>query len=195
MSAPGRTPVLRRILREHRRTVVPLLGLLVIDVLAYGLLVYPLSSRVSNVTERTTTSEAALAAARREYAQASGTLNGKSRAATELATFYQDVLPSDLAEARRQTFLSLNQLARDAHLRYVRGTNATEQARGSTLARLKIEMDLSGTYADIRSFIHRVETSSAFVVIDNVELAQASDSENVLTLKLELSTYYRAGAQ
>ncbi|HVZ20345.1 MAG TPA: type 4a pilus biogenesis protein PilO [Vicinamibacterales bacterium] len=193
MSAPE--TLLRRILREHRRTIAPLLAVLVIDVLAYGLLVYPLSSRVSNVTERTATSERALAAARRDYAQASGTLNGKSRAATELTTFYRDVLPADLTAARRQTFLSLNQLARDAHLHYVRGTNDTEQARGSTLARLKIEMELSGTYADIRAFIHRVETAPAFVVIDNVELAQASDSENVLTLKLELSTYYRAEAQ
>lgn len=193
MSAPE--TLLRRIVREHRRTIAPLLAVLVVDVLAYAVLVYPLSSRVSNVTERTTTSEQALAAARRDYAQASGTLNGKSRAATELTTFYRDVLPADLTAARRQTFLSLNQLARDAHLRYVRGTNDTEQARGSTLARLKIEMELSGTYADIRAFIHRVETSPAFVVIDNVELAQASDSENVLTLKLELSTYYRAEAQ
>lgn len=194
MNAPGGT-LFRRILKEHRRIIVPLLALLVVDVLAYVLLVYPLAQRVANVTDRTRAAEQALAAARRDYAQASGTLTGKSRASTELATFYKDVLPANLSEARQQTHLRLAQLARDAHLRYVRETTDLEQPRGSNLTRLKIQLELSGTYADIRSFVHALETSPEFVVIDNLELTQEPDSENILTVKVELSTYYRAAAQ
>lgn len=194
MNAPGGT-LFRRILKEHRRIIVPLLALLVVDVLAYVLLVYPLAQQVANVTDRTRAAEQALAAARRDYAQASGTLTGKSRASTELATFYKDVLPANLSEARQQTHLRLAQLARDAHLRYVRETTDLEQPRGSNLTRLKIQLELSGTYADIRSFVHALETSPEFVVIDNLELTQEPDSENILTVKVELSTYYRAAAQ
>lgn len=195
MIASNGMTLFRRIVQEHRRVIIPLVGLLVVDVLAYLLVVYPLSQRVANVTERTATAEQALAAARRDHAQASGTLTGKSRASTELATFYKDVLPGNLSEARQQTHLHLAQLARDAHLRYVRETTDIEQPRGSTLTRLKILLELSGTYADIRSFVHALETSPEFVVIDNLELTQEPNSENVLTVKVELSTYYRAAAQ
>jgi Tfp pilus assembly protein PilO len=195
MSAPGGSALLRRIVHEHRRAILPLVVLLAIDVLAYGLLVYPLSRRVANVTNRTAAAERALNAARRDAAQASGTLVGKSRAANELATFYNEVLPADLAAARQQTYLKLAQLARNSHLNYERGTNEPAPQRDSTLTRLKIEMELSGTYADIRSFIHDLETSPDFMVIDNVELAEASQGENGLTVRLELSTYYRTAAR
>lgn len=195
MSAQDSMTLYRRIMQEHRRTLIPLVALLVVDVLAYLLLVYPLAQRVANVTERTASAERALAAARRDYAQASGTLTGKSRAATELATFYKDVLPANLSEARQQTHLRLAQLARDAHLRYVRETTDIEQPRGRTLTRLRIQLELSGTYADIRSFVHALETSPEFVVIDNLELTQEPNSENVLTVKVELSTYYLAATQ
>ena len=185
------TALTRRILDEHRRSIIPLVLLLVVNALAYALLVYPLSQRVANVTQRTAAAEQALTAARRDYAQASGTLTGKSRAATELATFYSSVLPANQDEARRQTHLRLAQLAREAHLRYGHVTNEIEPLRGSSLTRLKIQMELSGTYADMRAFVHELETSPEFVVIDNVELASEPQAANTLTVKLALSTYYR----
>ena len=191
----GGASLFRRIVDEHRRSIVPLMLLLVIDILAYVLLVYPLSQRVANVTERTAAAEQALAAARRDHAQASGTLTGKSRASTELATFYTKVLPADQDDARRKTHLRLAQLARDAHLHYGRVSTNLELPRNSSLTRMRISMELSGTYADIRSFIHEVETSPEFVVIDNVELAEATQGENILTVKLDLSTYFRTGGQ
>jgi Tfp pilus assembly protein PilO len=187
----GSASLARRILEEYRRSIVPLVLLLAINVLAYALLVYPLSQRVANVTERTAAAEQALAAARRDHAQATGTLTGKSRASTELATFYRKVLPSDQDDARRQTHLRLAELARDAHLRYGRVATDLDQPRDSSLTRMKISMELSGTYADVRSFIHQVETAPEFVVIDNVELTEAPQGDNILTVKLELSTYFR----
>ncbi len=66
-----------------------------------------------------------------------------------------------------------------------------------TLVQLKIDMDLSGSYGDIRAFIHQLETSPEFVVIDNIELGQGSDAVP-LAVTVHLSTYYRdttAGAQ
>jgi Tfp pilus assembly protein PilO len=52
---------------------------------------------------------------------------------------------------------------------------------------------LSGTYADMRAFIHQLETAPEFVVIDNVELTEGAEG-GVLGLTLELSTYYRNAA-
>lgn len=181
--------LVRRVLREHRRTVIPLAVMLGINLVLYGAFVYPLSQRVANIQQRDLNAENQLRAAEREHAQASGTLTGKDRAATELATFYQDVLPADLAGARRLTHLRLAQLARESNLDFLRATFEPVLEKGRTLTRLKIEMALSGSYSDMRDFIHELEIAPEFVVIDNVELGQGT--EGPLNVTLRLSTYYR----
>jgi Tfp pilus assembly protein PilO len=186
-------PLVRRVLHEHRRTVVPLLVALVINLLAYAFIVYPLSQQVADVAGRDVRAAQALQAARQEHAQAAGTLTGKDQAATELATFYRSVLPSDVSSARRLVYLRLHQLAREAGLRYSRMSNEIKEERTSTLTRLMTEMELAGSYASMRSFIHQLETAPEFVVIDNVELTE-DDQGGELKVKLELSTYFRTAA-
>jgi len=182
--------LVQRVVREHRRAIVPLAIALGINVVVYGAVVYPLSQRVANIEQRDRTAEEQLAAAQRDHAQAAGTLTGKDRAAAELATFYKDVLPSDLAGARRLTHLRLAQLAKESNLKFIRATFAPVLERNRTLTQLKIEMVLSGSYADMRAFIHQLETSPEFVVIDNIELGQGADG-GPLGVTLHLSTYYR----
>jgi Tfp pilus assembly protein PilO len=184
------TALVRRVLKEHRRLVVPLLIGLAANVIAYIVVVYPLSRRVATIAERDQAAEQALAEARREYGQASGTLTGKAKATTELTTFYNDVLPHDLSGARRLTYLRLAQLARESDLRLESGTYEPLAARDSTLTRLRIELALSGTYSNMRAFIHQLEIAPEFVVIDNVELSEGADG-GTLGVMLELSTYYR----
>ena len=105
-----RETLTQRVLREHRRVVMPLAIALGVNVVVYVAAVYPLSQRVANIEQRDRAAEAQLLAAGRDHAQATGTLTGKDRAAAELATFYKDVLPKDLAGARRLTQLRLAQL-------------------------------------------------------------------------------------
>ena len=187
-------PLVRRVVQEHRRVVMPLLAALVINVLLYAFVVYPLSDRVANVAQREQTAEAELQAARREHAQASGALTGKAQASAELATFYGDVLPQGLTGARRLTYLRLAQLARDSNLRLESSRAADTLERGSTLSQLAIQMQLWGSWDDIRSFLYQLETAPEFVVIDNVELAEGGEGGE-LALNLNLSTYYRDGSQ
>jgi Tfp pilus assembly protein PilO len=183
----------QRIVREHRRIVVPLAIALGVNVVVYLAAVYPLSQRVANIQQRDRTAEEQLLAARRDHAQATGTLTGKDRAAAELATFYKDVLPQDLAGARRLTQLRLAQLARESNLKFVRATFEPVNESKRTLTQLRIEMVLSGTYADVRAFIHHLETAPEFVVVDNIELGQGAEG-GALSVTLHLSTYYRETA-
>jgi Tfp pilus assembly protein PilO len=188
-------PLVRRAVAERRRLVTGLGIALVVNLLVYALVVYPLSQRVANVEQRELAAEQALAAARVEHASASGTLTGKSRASAELATFYSDVLPQSLSGARRLTYLRLAQLARESNLTYERATYAPVAETGSTLTRLQIQLVLSGTYANMRDFIYQLETASEFVVIDNVQLAEGADGSGSLVVTLDVSTYFRrAGA-
>src|SRR3954470_9889553 len=147
-----RVPLLRRVITEHRRTVITLAAVFVANILAYVFLVMPLSRQVADVAGRDERAARALLNARREHDQAAGTLTGKDRASTELTTFYKDVLPSDVSDARRLVYLRLHQLAREAGLKYVRGSNDTVAERSSTLTRLKTEMELAGSYASMRTF-------------------------------------------
>jgi Tfp pilus assembly protein PilO len=185
--------LVRRAMSEHRRVVLPLVIALGINVVLFAAGVYPLSQRVANIEQRDRTAEEQLLAAQRDHAQAAGTLSGKDRAATELASFYKDVLPSNLAGARRLTHLRLAQLARESNLKFLRASFEPVAERNRTLTRLKIEMVLSGTYADMRAFIHQLETSPEFVVIDNVELGEGAEG-GPLSVTLHLSTYYRGTA-
>ena len=186
-------PLARRVLAEHRRLVVPLAIALVVNVCVYALLVYPLSERVANVEQRNAAAEQSLAAAKGDFGQANGTLTGKDRASTELTSFYKDVLPPDLSGARRMTQLRLKQIARESGLRFERDAYKPVVQRDSALTKLEISMVLAGSYANMRTFIHELETSPEFVVIDNVALAEGADGGS-LVVTLELSTFYRAGA-
>jgi Tfp pilus assembly protein PilO len=183
--------IVQRVVAEHRRVVYALAALVAINILVFAFLVYPLQSDVANVEQRTRSAEAALAAAQAEFARADGALTGKDRALKELDAFYRSVLAKDLTGARRLTFARLAQIAAKSSLDFERRRYEPVVERGSNLTRLKVNMELSGNYADIRDFIHEIESSPEFVVIDDVGLAEAAQSDSVLRLTLQLSTYFR----
>ena len=182
----------RRVVAEHRRVIVPLVAILVVNVLVYAAGVYPLAQRVANIEQRDRAAEQALAQARREHDAARGALTGKERASVELASFYKDVLPADLAGARRLTYLRLAQLAREAGLKLKTSSMDPREQRTSTLERLEISIDLEGSYDGMRAFIYQLDTAPEFVVIDDVSLSDQSGDQSALQLSIQLSTYYRA---
>ena len=139
-----------------------------------------------------------LGSAQREFTAATTTLRDKSRAEADLKTFYADVLPADMAGARRSTYVHLAQLARDAELLYQRRQEEPREPRASEqngpvsrLTRFDITMVLKGHYESVRQFIRDVEASDRFIVIDNVGLTEGAEAGQPLVLTVELSTYYR----
>lgn len=184
--------VIQRVIAEHRRVVYALIAGVVINFLVFAFFVYPLQRDVANVEQRTRAAEEALAAAQADYARANGTLTGKDRALKELDTFYGSVLAQDLTGARRLTFARLAQLAAKSRLDFERRKYEPVVERGSNLTRLKVTMDLAGSYADIRDFIHEIESSPEFVVIDDVGLMEEGvQNGDSVRLTLQLSTYFR----
>ena len=191
MSEPHQS-VIQRVIAEHRRVVYALIAGVVINFLVFAFFVYPLQRDVANVEQRTRAAEEALAAAQADYARANGTLTGKDRALKELDTFYSSVLARDLTGARRLTFARLAQLAAKSRLDFERRKYEPVVERGSNLTRLKVTMDLAGSYADIRDFVHEIESSPEFVVIDDVGLMQEGvQNGDSVRLTLQLSTYFR----
>ncbi|HNV04394.1 MAG TPA: GspMb/PilO family protein [Vicinamibacterales bacterium] len=192
---------LLRVLRDRRAAVLPLAVALVLNIAVFGLVVFPSFRVVAGAEQRERAALDELADAEREHAAASRVRQDKERAERNLRTFYEEVLPADLAGARRATYVHLAQLARDAGLRYQRRVEqprppaTTGEDRSSTLARFDITMVLEGDYEGVRQFLREVEASDSFIVIDNVGLAEGSESSGDLVLTINMSTYYRAGSR
>jgi hypothetical protein len=185
-------PLATRIVSERRAIVLPLLALALVNAGLYGFAVYPLSLRVRTLEARAGSAAERLAAAEKEFAAARALVAGRERADAELRTFYTEVLPQDLAGARRMTYARLAQITRDANLRYERRSYTPETSYEGDLQKLGIVMHLSGDYGDVRAFVHELETSPEFVVIERMTLAEKSEGDPQLRLTLDLATYYRA---
>jgi hypothetical protein len=182
--------VLQRILQEHRRVLTMLALALLGNVLLYVGAVRPLAARSANASARATAAATARAAAEEELERARALVTGKARADEELATFYNNVLPSDLSAARRLTYASLPELANRTRVTYVRRSFETKEVESdSRLGQLSIRVVLQGNWENIREFIYRLETAPQFVIIDDVAIVEAQPGEP-LTLTLSLSTYF-----
>jgi Tfp pilus assembly protein PilO len=184
---------LSRVLAEQRAWLWPIGLAMAANVLALALVVVPLQRTVESGGARAASAAQALAAASAEFKNAEATRDGQAQADRDLDRFYKDVLPTDVAAARRMTQLKLNQMARKRGVIFHSSATVTETIRESELERLSVSFMLSGDYDDIRQFIYDIETGQDFLVIDNLGLSAGADPNAPLALTLELSTYYRVG--
>ena len=188
----GSAPVpVTRILREHRAALVPLAVALVLNLIVLVVVVLPLSQRATANETRAAAAERAQTAAAAELTSAEASRDGTSRASTDLDTFYDKVLPADLAAARRLLHVRFQQKAREYGVRYERGAADEEAVRESRLDRLTSSMTLSGDYDDIRALLYDLESAPDFFIIDNVSLSEGDTTKGSLALALNVSTYYR----
>lgn len=184
----------RRILVEKRVWLIPLALGIVANIAVYLLVVYPLAVKSAGAEDRAAAATQALQAAERDLAGARNLVAGKTRAEQELATFYDKVLPTDLPSARRLTYATLPSIARKSNVKFLdRRLDVEPLEKNSQLGILKIDTQWQGDYESLRRFIYELESAPAFVIIDNVTLAQ-SDPARPLALALRLSTYYRLRA-
>lgn len=185
--------LLTRVLSEKRALVLPLVVALVLNLLAYVLVVRPLGVKSAGTSDRAAAAALTRGSAERELAQARRLVEGKSEAEEELSAFYRKVLPADLVDARRMTYASLPALASKAGVRYEQRSTAIEPSRtDDSLGHMSIRMVLRGEYPALRQFIYALERAPEFVILDDVTLTEAADSDE-LTLAIGLSTYYRLG--
>jgi Tfp pilus assembly protein PilE len=183
--------LLARVAGEHRRVLVPLGLLAVVNVGVLALAVYPLSLKVAASQRRADAAGARLAQVEHEVSRVHATLATTEQADKDLARFYADVLPRDVSAARHQTYAHLAALADEHNLAVARRTYAIDEGYKGRLQRLQIAMVLTGEYPDIRDFIYALETSPEFVVIEDVSVAEGARLESGLTVNLQLATYFR----
>jgi Tfp pilus assembly protein PilO len=182
-----------RVLGEYRRVITILGVAIAINLAVLGLVVVPLSSSVESGARRAETAAAALRDAKADFENAEATRDGQTQASKDLDRFYRQVLPTDLASARRISLSSMNKKAREHNVTFAASSAAPELVRDSELEHLRVSFSLSGDYDDVREFIYDVETGPEFVIIDNVLLSEGQDNNSPLSFTFDVSTYYRTG--
>jgi Tfp pilus assembly protein PilO len=183
-----------RVIADHRRWLMPVGAVLVINVVVLIGVVLPLRQSVQTAEARANASAQALREAAADLRTAEATRDGQGQASQDLERFYSEVLPADFTTARRITHLKMSQLARSHDVEFESGSTTPESLRDSVLERLAVSFALVGDWDDIRQMIYEIETGADFVVIDNVGLSEGADPSAGLSLQLELSTYYRRTA-
>jgi Tfp pilus assembly protein PilO len=184
----------RRIYAERRRVLLPLIVAAVANVLVSLLVVLPLGRSVAAAETAAQNATLSLAQARQFDRQARNASASRERADRELQQFYTTVLPGSFAVASKTTNRWLQEAARDAGLDF-RGANfAWDAVRESSLSRAYSDVTLRGRYADIRRFLHAVESADQFLVVERVELAQSTGTTpantGILEVSLLVSTFF-----
>lgn len=180
-----------RVVADHRRWLLPVGVVLVINVIVLALVVLPLRRSVQSGAARADASAQSLREATADLRDAEATRDSQAQASVDLDRFYASVLPSGLSAARRMTHLKLSQLARAHDVAFKSGVANTESLDRSTLEHLNVNYSLTGNWDDIRQMIYEIETGPDFVVINNVRLVEGAEANAPLSLELDLSTYYR----
>jgi Tfp pilus assembly protein PilO len=183
----------RRVLAEKSGLVYPLVGAVLLNAAVFVAVVYPLSLKVANGERDAQAAARGRQEAQAEYDAAQATVSGKKSADEELKKFYGAVLPPDQSAARRIVSGKLDDLASAAGLKLGNGGMEPTQDRESKLGKLTATVVLTGEYRNIRRFIHDLETSPEFLLIENVALSQGSERDRGLTVLVKVATYFRIG--
>jgi Tfp pilus assembly protein PilO len=181
----------QRAAAEKRSLIAPLALLAILNVAAYAFFIYPLATQAGSVEARAASASASLRKAAADFNSAQAIKTGRERADAQLTRFYDQILPQDLAGARRITHLRLAKLAEESNLDLERRNVTTKHDRDSVLERMHMTMELTGDYRDVREFLHKLETAPEFLVIEDVALAQ-EESDAALALTVKLATFFRA---
>lgn len=184
--------LIRRVFRERRAVVLPLMVFLLANVAVLALVVFPLERSVAGLKEGEVEALAARGQALKLEAAAKTAQQSKDRAESELRKFYGQVLPVDLQAASDLTYSWLDRVARESGVEFSRSTFKEDEIRESRLKRWTANAKLVGDYANVRKFLYAVETAEEFVIIEEVGLSQieATRGGELLELELSLATYF-----
>jgi Tfp pilus assembly protein PilO len=93
-------------------------------------------------------------------------------------------------EFAKQVINQLSEMAKRLNLN-LPAVSYRPEGQEEQLTKMSFSFEVSGSYAAIRRFIHAIETSSDFLIIEDLILAQQSKDKESLDLKVRLVTYLK----
>jgi Tfp pilus assembly protein PilO len=103
-------------------------------------------------------------------------------------------LRSEVLSTRDQRMIEVQQeladLAEQFNIDMEEVTYANEILEDEGIERFAMTVPLEGGYANLRKFLHAVENSEEFLVIERVALREGEEGGVVLSLQITLATYF-----
>ena len=93
-------------------------------------------------------------------------------------------------EFAKQVINQLSEMAKRLNLN-LPAVSYRPEGQEEQLTKMSFSFEVSGNYEAIRRFIHAIETSNDFLIIEDLILAQQSKDKESLDLKVRLVTYLK----
>lgn len=196
--------------------------LLLILVIVYLTIYRPAASRVTNVQQQRAGLQQKLSTLQEEFKVKGSTQDAVTQISQSLEKFEGDRL-SERNEGRVVLYNTLIQLMRNNNLRNTSGpiynyldalgtnerTGAPSTRNASTRWQslypgIAVTVTVEGQYSNLRRFVRDIESSNQFIIINAVELENATETEGIATaagataarsslvsLRLDMAAYYR----
>lgn len=184
---------MRAVRRRWRdRLKVPLLVLLLLDAGIYLAYTMPRSLRERSAAARAAALRDELERDRRVTAALRGRAEAMTSNRADVDQFYARLGPKGtLAQVRAE----ITALARELGLKVGGLTYNPEGVKGGEgVAQLQMRMGVSGTYRELAAFLDRLERSTYFVTVDQIQL-RTRGTAGEADLDIALSAFYRAPAE
>jgi Tfp pilus assembly protein PilO len=175
--------------RWRERVRAPLVALLALNAGVYFAYTMPRSLREKSAAERAGVLRQDVERERR----ATALLRARSEAirtnGADVTRFYQRLGPKGTLSQVREEIAAL---ARELGLQVGALNYSPEDVKGGEgVAELQMRMGVSGTYRELAAFLDRLERSSNFVTVDQIQLRKRPDAGQA-GLEITLSAFYRA---
>ena len=181
---------MRRRWRDRLR--VPLFALVALNLGVYLAYTMPRSLKERSAAERATVLRAELERDRRVAAALRDRADAMKTNRSDTDRFYARLGPKGtLAQVRAE----ITTLARELGLK-VGGLNYNAEGvkGGEGVAQLQMKMSVSGTYRELVAFLDRLERSSYFVTVDQIQIGQRGQAGEA-GLDIALTAFYRVGTE
>jgi Tfp pilus assembly protein PilO len=177
--------------RDAKKIAVALLLALFANVLFYLLMVRPRAMEMAALKTEKDTFSTALAALNKQTGELRSAYERIVTQEQRLDRFYNEILGTKqkkLVEIQKEIASITKEFGIDPQEVHYDSDDVPE----GRVERFKITLPLQGDYLNLRQFIARVENSSNFLVIDRVALSNTKEGGQVLSLSVEIGTYFDA---
>lgn len=176
----------------RRRLLAPFLALLGLNAAAFAVFTLPRTVQERSLASRAETLRAEVERERRlgtALRRRVETIHSNER---DVKEFYSKVVSSKDATLL-PVLREIDRFARELGLETGNTTYKPEEVKGVPLLRFVVTMPVAGTYRQIVGLLDRIERSSHFVTVDQVEIREPAGGET--DLRLVLSAYFRAESE
>jgi Tfp pilus assembly protein PilO len=173
----------------QRRLLVPALVVAAANVIAYFAYTRPRSEFERDIATRAVTLREEVSAERARVERVRQRVRALETNAGDVGRFYEAIGRKDAVFAVQEDIVGLG---RQLGLSIGSRSYANESVKGGKgLARFKIVMPVSGSYRQVATFLHRLESMRHFVTVEQVALReQAAAGGRGANLNITLSVYF-----